>query len=93
MKNFIQGNLTNIFKNRDYTDSKTGETSEGKYQLQFLTTKDMGDGLGEQMVLEKISIPESLYPKYKDQIGKEVTVLVRAMATKDRKVIYYGVEE
>ena len=51
----------------------------------------MGDGLGEQLVLEKVSIPDSLYLDYKDKVGQDVTVAVGAFASKG-KVIYYGIE-
>lgn len=91
MKVFIEGQLTNIFKNKDFEDKNTGSVTAGKYQLQFLTKRDMGDGLGEQMILEKVSIPDALIGDYRGKEGEIVTVPVNVMATKDRRVIFYGV--
>ena len=88
----ITGDLAKLFKNPDFTNKENGEViTVGKWQLQFLTERDMGDGLGSQLVLEKVSIPDNLYDLYKDQVGKEVTVNVGVFSSKG-KVIFYGIE-
>jgi len=86
----VKGKLNNIFKRGDYTNKDTGETKEGKYQLEFMTQKEVIKGAGFETVIEKISIPDELYPKYKDMIGKDIVVNVGAMA-QNRRVIFYGV--
>jgi len=91
METFIKGQLHNVFKSKDFTDKASGEIRPGKYQLQFLTEKDLGEGLGMQLVLDKISIPDSLYLKYSDMIGKEVSLKVGVMVSKG-KPIFYGIE-
>jgi len=89
MQVYIEGELTNIFKNRDYEDKA------GKWQLQFMSKRDLGDGLGQQLVLEKISIPDEMYPMYKDKIGEEVKVPVGVVVTgpdsRNHKAIFYGI--
>ncbi|MDF1882098.1 hypothetical protein JHD50_12445 [Sulfurimonas sp. MAG313] len=87
----IQGKLFNVFKTKDFTNKESLEVRAGKWQLQFLTEKDMGDGLGDQMILDKISIPPSMIHDYKDKVGEEVTVKVGVM-TDGKKIIYYGIE-
>jgi len=90
MELYIKGTLNNIFKRGDYVNKETGETKEGKYQLEFISRKEVIKGAGYETVIEKVSIPDELYPKYKDMIGKEVTVKVGALA-QGKKVIYYGI--
>ena len=87
----ITGQLAKVFKNTDFTDKVSGEVNVGKWQLQFLSERDMGDGLGQQLVLEKVSIPDSLYPEYADKVGQEVSVNIGVFASKG-KIIYYGKE-
>lgn len=84
----VVGKLHNIFKAKDFENTKTGEVQKGKYKLQFMYQRELGDSL--QTVIEDISIPDELYPKYKDHIGKEVTLNVGSMS-KGNKVILYGV--
>jgi len=86
----IKAKLNNIFKRGDFVNKDTGETKEGKYQLEFMSQKEVIKGAGYETVIERVSIPDELYPKYKDMIGKEVVVPVGAMAN-NKKVIFYGV--
>lgn len=85
----LKGNLFNIFKSKDFEDKKSGEVTPGKWKLQFLVKRDLGGT--QQNVIEDVSIPDSLYSKYKDQVGKDVVVNCGAMA-KGNKVILYGIE-
>jgi len=86
----IKAKLNNIFKRGDFTNKDTGETKEGKYQLEFMTQKEVIKGAGYETVIERVSIPDELYPKYKDMIGKDILVSVGAMA-QNKRVIFYGV--
>jgi len=86
----LKGKLNNIFKRGDYTNKDTGETKEGKYQLEFMSQREVIKGAGFETVIERVSIPDELYPSYKDKIGKDVFVNVGAMA-KNKRVIFYGV--
>lgn len=86
-----KGTLNNVYKKADFTDKTTGQTTIGKWQLEFLTKKEINKGEGFQTVLEKISIPGVAYPKeYIEQIGNEVQVNVDTMIN-NRQVILYGV--
>lgn len=87
----VKAKLNNIFKRGDFTNKDTGETKEGKYQLEFISQKEVIKGAGFETVIERISIPDTLYPKYKDMIGKEILLNVGAMA-QNKRVIFYGVE-
>jgi len=87
----VKGKLNNIFKRGDFTNKDTGELKQGKYQLEFMSQKEVIKGAGFETVIEKVSIPDTLYPKYKDMIGKDVSVPVGAMA-QGKRVIFYGIE-
>ena len=85
-----KGTLNNIFKRGNFEDRKTGEVKVGKYQLEFISQKEVIKGQGFETVLERISIPDELYQKYVDSVGEEVEVKVGAMA-QNKRVIYYGI--
>jgi len=87
----VKAKLNNIFKRGDFTNKDTGETKEGKYQLEFISQKEVIKGAGFETVIERISIPDTLYPKYKDMIGKEILLNVGVMA-QNKRVIFYGIE-
>jgi hypothetical protein len=86
-----KGRLANIFKRGDFQDKTTGEVKLGKYQLEFISQKELIKGEGVETVLERISIPNELYPQYVDKIGKEVEVKVDSLVH-GKKVIYYGIK-
>jgi len=90
MEIVVRGKLNNIFKRADFLDKETGLSKPGKYQLEFITKQELTKGAGFQTVVQHISIPDVVYPKYKDKIDKEVEVPVNAIASKGR-VIYYGI--
>lgn len=90
MKIIVRGTLNNIFKRGDFLNKETGETKEGKYQLEFISKKEVIKGAGYETVIEKISIPDEKYAKFKDKIGSEVELEVGVIA-QGRKVIFYGV--
>ena len=89
MKIQIVGKLNNIFKRGDFTNKDTGETKQGKYQLEFISQKEIIKGAGFETVVDKISIPDELYPEYKDKIGKDIVLNVGTIVNKNR-VIFYG---
>jgi hypothetical protein len=86
----IKAKLNNIFKRGDFTNKDTGEIKVGKYQLEFISQKEVIKGAGFETVIERISIPDELYPKYKEMIGKDIIVTVGAMA-QNKRVIFYGI--
>lgn len=96
MELILKAKLSNIYKNQDFTDKGTGEVNKGKYQLQFLTERSKGEGLGSEMILEKVSIPDELYPRYKDKVGQDIELKVGSMVTgpdqRKHKVIFYGIK-
>jgi len=85
-----KGTLNNVFKRANFENKTTGEMKQGKYQLEFLTKREVIKGQGFETVLEKISIPDEHYLKYKNMVGKEVEVDVGAMASKNN-VILFGI--
>ena len=85
-----QGKLNNVFKRGDFQDQKSGELKLGKYQLEFITQREVIKGQGFETVLERISIPDKEYENYKDKVGKDISVNVGAMAS-NKEVILYGV--
>jgi len=86
----FKGVLNNIYKKADYEDKKTGEVNLGKWQLEFITQREVNKGEGYQTVLEKISIPKERYKEFANQVGNEVEVQVQAMVN-NKSVILYGV--
>jgi hypothetical protein len=42
-------------------------------------------------VVQDVSIPESLVSRYKDKVGKEVSINVGVMSF-NNKIMYYGLE-
>lgn len=90
MQLYIKGVLFNMFKSKDFLDKKTGQTTPGKWKLQFMIKKQLADTV--QNVLQDISIPDSMFPKFKDQINKTITIPVGTMV-KNNRVIYYGLDE
>jgi hypothetical protein len=83
-----KGVLNNVFKKANFEDKNTGEVKLGKYQLEFLTKKEVNKGEGFQTVLERISIPNELYSKYANEVGEEVEVAVDTMVNKGNVVLY-----
>jgi len=88
----FRGKLHNVFKRADYQDKKSGEIKPAKYQLEFMEQKEMLEGQGKETVLRKISIPNELFPLYKDKIGQVIDVNVESMAS-NGNVILYGVKQ
>jgi hypothetical protein len=80
-----------VFKRADYQDKKTGEVKPAKFQLEFMEQREMLEGQGKETVLRKISIPDELFPNFKDKIGQVVDVNVESMAS-GGNVILYGVK-
>jgi len=86
----FKGKLHNVFKRPDYLDKKTGEVKPAKYQLEFMEQKEMLEGQGKETVLQKISIPNELYPTFKDKVGQIVEVPIGVMCNNGRTT-YYGI--
>lgn len=84
----IKAKLENVFKAKNFTDSKSGEVTEGKWQLNFIELVEGEEG--SQMVMHKVSIPEEKAQQYKDKIGNTISVPVKAFVNKG-KLGFYGV--
>ena len=75
----------------DYTifsEQKILTTKKGKWQLQFLDEQESGDGV--QLVVHKVSIPDTMLHQFTNKTGEEVEVKVRPMV-RGNQVIFYGV--
>jgi hypothetical protein len=80
--------VDNIYKSKDFTDKKTGETTPGKWKIQ--TFEKIKSENGDQMKLIDISIPEERVKDIKDKVGQIVTIPVGTFI-QGNKVGYYGV--
>ena len=85
----VHGTLFNLYKKNDFENKDTKEKSEGKYQLQFIAERKLENGT--QKIVQDVSIPESLVSRYKDKVGKEVSINVGVMSF-NNKIMYYGLE-
>ena len=92
MNLFIEGQLFNVFRNKDFKQKDTGDVKVGKWKLQFMVDRDMGDGRGTQKVFEDVSIPDTLYDRYKDMVNKNVKLEVGTMSM-NNKVIFFGIDK
>lgn len=88
MKLILELKIENIFKAKDFTDKKSGEIKLGKYKLQTFDNVETEEGT--QMKLVDVSIPESVAIKFKDHIGKTVSIEVKTFVNNNR-VGYYGI--
>lgn len=79
--------IENLFKAKDFTDKKSGETTDGKWKVQTFSTIETAEG--NQMRLIDISIPEEMAKTLKDKIGQVVTIPVGTFIN-NGKVGYYG---
>lgn len=88
MELILSAKLQNIFKAKDYTNSKTGEIKAGKWQAQFHEEVEMDEG--KQLVIHKVSIPDEKIKEYIGKVGEIVNVPVRPYVY-NNKVGYYGI--
>jgi hypothetical protein len=79
--------IENLFKAKDFTDKKSGETTSGKWKVQTFSTIETAEG--NQMRLMDISIPEEMAKTLKDKVGQVVTIPVGTFIN-NGKVGYYG---
>lgn len=79
--------IENLFKAKDFTDKKSGETTPGKWKVQSFEKIETEEGM--QMRLIDISIPDELVVKLKDKIGQVVDIPVGTFISKN-KVGFYG---
>lgn len=83
MELIIKARLHNLFKAKDFNERK------GKWQLQFLEEHASGEGV--QLIVHKVSIPDTMLHKFVDKQGEDVEVKVRPMV-RNNQVVFYGVE-
>ena len=86
----LHGRLINLFKNNDFTDSKTGEVQKGKYYAQFMEERVQKDG-SIKNILSNISLPDSVASNLKDLVGKDVKIKV-GVYVQNGKHGFYGIE-
>ena len=89
MELLLRGRLENVFRTKDYKDKNTGLiATRGKYQLQFMEHIEGAEGI--QLVIHKISCPDSLAMDYMKRKGEEVEIKVKPIVN-GNKVSFYGV--
>lgn len=79
--------IENLYKSKDFKDSKSGEVTLGKWKLQSFQNIETEEGV--QMKLFDISIPEELALKLKDKKGETVSIPVGTFIN-NNKVGFYG---
>ena len=88
MKTILEMKIENIFKAKDYTDTKSGDVKIGKYKVQGFDNVETVEGT--QMKLVDVSVPDEVAFKLKEQIGKTVSITVGTFVNNGR-VGYYGI--
>lgn len=79
--------IENLYKSKDYKDSKSGEVTLGKWKIQSFQNIETEEGV--QMKLFDISIPEELATKLKGKEGEIVNIPVGTFIN-NNKVGFYG---
>lgn len=79
--------IENLFKAKDFTDSKSGETKLGKWKIQ--TFDNVETEQGTQMKLIDISINDDMAKSFKEKIGQVVTIPVGTYIN-NKRVGFYG---
>ena len=88
MELVLKGQLENVFKAKDFINKNGELESKGKWQLQFIERVEGDDGF--QIVIHKVSVPDDKVSLYRDSIGSDVEVPVKAFSS-NNKVLYYGI--
>lgn len=88
MELVLKGKLENVFKAKDFINKNGELESRGKWQLQFVERVEGDDGF--QIVVHKVSVPDDRVSLYKDNIGSDIEVPVKAFSS-NNKVLYYGI--
>lgn len=90
MELLLKIKVENLFKAKDYTNQKTGETKPSKWKIQGFDKVETENGV--QMKLVDVSITDEQYQKVKDKVGQEVTIPVGVYVNeKTLKYGYYGI--
>lgn len=88
MELVLKGKLENVFKAKDFINKNGELESRGKWQLQFMEKVEGDDGF--QIVIHKVSVPDDRVSLYKDNVGSDIEVPVKAFSS-NNKVLYYGI--
>ena len=78
----IKARLHNLFRAKDFNDKKK------EMAIAILDEQESGDGV--QLVVHKVSIPDTMLHQFTNKTGEEVEVKVRPMV-RGNQVIFYGV--
>lgn len=79
--------VENLYKSKDFKDSKSGEVTPGKWKVQSFQTIESEEG--NQMKLIDISIPEEQALKLENKLGEIVSIPVGTFVN-NGKVGFYG---
>ncbi len=89
MKLLLEIKIENIFKAKDFTDTKSGEVKIGKWKVQGFDNIINEDGT-KQMKLVDVSVPDDVALKLKEKVGSVVSLHVGTFVNNGR-VGYYGI--
>ncbi len=87
MKLLLELKIENIYKAKDFTDTKSGEVKIGKYKVQGFDNIETDEG--SQIKLVDVSVPDAVAFKLKEKIGNVVSIEVGTFVNNGR-VGYYG---
>jgi hypothetical protein len=80
--------IDNLFRDKEFTDAKSGETKTQKWKIQEIESVVTENGTKTK--LNTISITEEFYEKIKDKLGHVVSVSVKPWNA-NGKSGFYGV--
>lgn len=83
----LEMKVENVFRAKDFTDTKSGEVKIGKWKIQGFDNVETEQGT--QLKLIDVSVPDETAFKLKEQIGKTVSIPVGTFVNNGR-VGFYG---
>lgn len=88
MKLLLELKIENIYKAKDFTDTKSGEVKIGKWKVQGFDNIETEQG--SQIKLIDVSVPDEVALKLKEKVGNVVSLHVGTFVNNGR-VGYYGI--
>jgi len=86
MKLFLELEVQNIYKSKDFTDKKSGEVTKGKWKIQTFDKIESEDG--KQLKMYDISLPDDKVDEYKQSLGKTIKLPVSTYVSNGRVGFY-----
>jgi len=84
----LKGILENIYRSKEYSNTKTGVITPPKWSFQFKEERQTDQGV--QLLLHKVNVPDNVANAYKDKVGDLISIPVKVWVM-NGKVGYTGV--